>query len=276
MKVRDAIVAPEDHVIIELDYSQLETYCLAGLTDDETLVDELIAGADLHTENAKSWKKREEITPAERRAAKGMTFGLAYGETAYGMAYTKDLPKEECQEFIDAFYAKYEMVEAWHNGLAVQAEEQGEPSDIRVQSYPVKEWVMEMPYGKRYTFRQDVKTKKDRRGGERLDISFKPTYLKNYPVQGLASDLIRFALAKLWTSGRWRDLFKLCNTVHDSIIIMAHVDKAAEAARYVKIIMESAALEVYTQLGGRWPRAMGLRVDVEYGTKWSEMTGLEV
>ena len=88
MKIRDAIIAPPDHVIIELDYSQLETYCVAALTFDEVLVDELIRNVDLHTAAAQDWLKKEDISPDERRRAKALRFGLAYGATPHGLFHT--------------------------------------------------------------------------------------------------------------------------------------------------------------------------------------------
>lgn len=271
MKIRDAIVALEGHYIVELDYSQLEVYCLAAITGDEALIDTLNEG-DFHANNLKAWIAADNgnAEGKSRKMAKAISFQLQYGAQAKGMSDKLGIPKKECQSFIDGFYDTYDQVRAWHTGLVTAAENGGVQAKERVQGYPVKEYRFESGYGKGYLFRQLVRDS----WNFGVRVYFKPTFLQNYPVQGLASDIIRFALAALWRS-RMCAPYKVANTIHDSIKITCKKERLTESVAWVTKVMKETPILVLRELGFHWPEGLELKVDVEYGTRWSEMTVLE-
>lgn len=275
MKVRDAVIALPGHKIVEIDYSQLETYCLAAVSNDARLIECLIRGDDLHDQNLKAWIDADggNAEGKDRRGAKGLSFGLAYGETSWGMERSKGVPKAAGQAFIDGYYVTYPGVQDWHTTLVEDAANEGAPSNIKVEGIPVREYYLDTGYGKRYYFTQDVRQNK--RTGN-WETTFKPTFLKNYPIQGIASDIIRFALSELWrvrhTLLKGRGF--LINTIHDSILLMvreAHMALVLEVER----LMTHVPLTKLRQLGFVWPEGLPLRVDSEVGNIWTDMYGFE-
>lgn len=274
LKIRQAFVAPDGAYSYEFDYSQLETYCLAALAEDSVLVQELKAGADFHTLNAAFWKGKgpEEVTKAERRGAKSITFAMAYGAGALSIAERTGMSREEVQRFIDRFYAKYQGVAMWHENLVRWAQEQGYPVDLKVDGFPIKEFKLQYPYGKAYTFREEV-----RHFRGRTETSFRPTFLKNYPVQGIASDIIRMALAQIVRRRReiFSASFRPTNTVHDSNKFIGLGD-VTEQVRKVKDIMENYPVKRLRELGFNWPDGLSLKVDVERGKNWLDTEKVSV
>ncbi len=275
MKVRDAIIALPGYVIVEIDYSQLETYCLAAMSHDEHLIKCLIRGDDLHSQNLQAWIEADggNAEGKDRRGAKGLSFGLAYGETAWGMEKSKGVPKEAGQAFIDGYYKTYPGVGEWHQDLIDGAASKGTISDVKVQGIPVKEHLLDIGYGKQYYFTEDVRYNK--RTGK-PETSFKPTYLKNYPIQGIASDIIKFTLAELWR--RRPTMLKgrgfLINQIHDSILMLVKrgcLDLIPEVER----LMAFFPITRLRQLGFNWPEGLPLRVDTEVGHVWTDMYGAE-
>lgn len=274
LKIRQAFIAPVGAYSYEFDYSQLETYCLAVLAEDSTLAQELEAGTDFHTLNASFWKGKapEKVTKEERRDAKRITFSMAYGAMAKSIAARVGMMREEVQKFIDGFYNKYQGVARWHENLVHWAKEQGYPVDLKVEGFPIKEFKLEYPYGKAYTFREEV-----RHFRGQTETSFRPTYLKNYSVQGIASDIIRMALAEIVRHRReiFSVSFRPTNTVHDSNKFVGFGDVRAQV-RKVKDIMEHYPVDRLRMLGFNWPEGLHLKVDVERGRNWLDTEKLFV
>lgn len=275
MKVRDAVIALPGYKIVEIDYSQLETYCLAAMSHDAHLIKCLIRGDDLHAQNLEAWIAADDgnAEGKDRRGAKSLSFGLAYGETPWGMERKKGIPRKEAQAFIDGYYATYPGVHDWHDDLVNDAANQADISDLKIEGIPVKEYVLYSGYGKSYYFTEDVRNNK--RTGK-AETSFKPTYLKNYPIQGIASDIIRFALAELWRVRRamLHGRGFLINTIHDSILLMVK-DEHMALVPEVERLMCHVPLAKLKSLGFNWPRGLPLRVDAEVGNIWTDMYGAE-
>lgn len=105
-----------------------------------------------------------------------------------------------------------------------------------------KRGTWQAPGGTTYEFRQYPKTKWV--DGQRIDLmEFKPTQMRNYPiqgesgffVQGIAGLVVRWLLSKNFYDG------KVCiiNQVHDALYLDCHKDVLQEVASTVKVIMES-------------------------------------
>ena len=70
---------------------------LAHLAEDPGLIDAFDRGADVHTATAaKVFDVDEaEVDDAQRRFAKVVNYGLAYGMEAYGLGQRLDIPTDE-------------------------------------------------------------------------------------------------------------------------------------------------------------------------------------
>lgn len=179
-------------MLIQADAAALEIRVAAFLSQDETLIREIVEELDIHTDN------QTRFGLPSRLIAKIFVFRLLYGGSAYSYANDPEfmeISKSEkyWQEVIDAYYDKYKGIKKWHIKLVREAVETG-----KVIS----------PTGREYRFQQ-------------YNGNYKDTQIKNYIVQGTGADIM--ALARVSFFNRLKKLnYKECllvNTVHDSIVI---------------------------------------------------------
>ena len=202
--------------LVEFDFSQIEVYALAILSGDKTLQNDLLSGIDLHRTRAAMWLKKDpsKVTPEERRKAKVMTFQLQYGSGAANMARSLNIPQTEAVEFIYAYYKRYPEIARMH---ALYTKEILETSDYTdgdksSRGIPCRRGILTMAWGKVYTF---IECDIPWRPG---DVDFSPTEIANYPVQGLAMDIMHIFLAQLGPLLAKYPKILLVNAVHDSVL----------------------------------------------------------
>ena len=179
-------------MLMQADAAALEIRVAAYLSQDETLIREIVEELDIHTDN------QTRFGLPSRLIAKIFVFRLLYGGSAYSYANDPEfmtISKSETywQKVIDAYYEKYDGIKRWHVRLLREAVETG-----KVIS----------PTGREYVFQE-------------YNGSYKDTQIKNYVVQGTGADLM--ALARVSFHNRLKKLnYKDCllvNTVHDSIVL---------------------------------------------------------
>jgi len=182
-------------MIVNCDAKALEVYCGAYLSRDKVMMQELLDGLDMHTNN------QEAFNLPSRLIAKVLMFRIMYGGSGYSFAHDPDFTDVSSSEKywtnkIEVFYDKYKGFRKWHETIVKEAVQNGK---------------LVMPTGRVYTF----ELKKDFRG----ELKAPETIIKNYPVQGLGADLMsiaRVSFAKRFKAQKIRGL--QVNTVHDSIV----------------------------------------------------------
>ncbi len=275
----------KDGVILTFDYSQLEVVLLAFLSQESLLMAELWHGADVHLLNAALWKGFTEKECAEwkedqkiletnkdykerhphiagiRKKAKVMTFQLTYGAGAHKMAAVLRIPVDEAEEFINKFYSKYPQIKVFHdiliNSVNRNAYRPKEGDNRMLESY------LRMFNQKQYYFRQTKWKEK---------VKFKPTQIKNYPMQGMAADLMHKVTGIVH---RWlkyesgvADKAYLINQVHDEVVIDAHKDVVHLIQDPVKNIMES--VDSLFQRDYNTKINVPIRVSVSQASNWGD------
>ena len=181
-------------MLVNVDGRAIEWLCASYLSQDETAIDEIIRAIDQHTAN------QERFGLPSRLIAKTFVFRLIYGGQAYSYANDPDFTGVSTSErfwqgVIDEFYNKYSGIAKWHTALVSEASSTGR---------------LRMPTGRFYNFNS---TQRGR------DLVWPRTKILNYPVQGLAADLIaiaRVSFRRRFLSGNFTG--KLINTIHDSIV----------------------------------------------------------
>lgn len=262
-----------DGVLLESDFSQLEVVGLAALSLDPVLIEDLLAGRDMHRYFAALRYNipEEEVSKHQRSETKKQTFQLQYGSGAENMARKLGLTKEACQQFIDMYYARYKGVKRWQESVAEAVYASRRPtSDLTPAGQPRGIGHYESPTGRIYTFfEQDPpEWKKDR------TPSFSPTQMKNYPVQGSATaDIMAVFRARLYRKllfSSIRQDVKLINTVHDSIMADC---KTKEAALKLKVMNEEIAdslVEIMMETWGlRCP--VPFKIETKVGPSWASL-----
>jgi DNA polymerase-1 len=239
-EMRRAFVAEDGYGLLTADYSQIELRVLAHLAEDPGLIDAFERGADVHTTTAAAvfGVPEAQVDDAQRRFAKVVNYGLAYGMEAYGLGQRLDIPTGEAAKILDAYFGSFPNVKTYMQQTVREARERGYTTTI---------------FGRR---RQITELASDnfriRQMGERM--------AQNAPVQGSAADVFKLAMIQLdaaleASSSRSRMLL----TVHDELVLEVPTRERKKVEATVRDVMENV-----TEL--RVP----LVVDIGFGPNWAE------
>lgn len=268
-KIRECFTSRfDDGWIVEADYSQLEVIALAYLSDDEQLRADILEGVDMHWENAKKLFNVATPTPQQRKIAKALSFQLQYGAGYKSMAASNNITEEVAKNFIEIYYNRYPAVGNWQQDNIDRVKAHRKPSTYRTSmGYPAGYAVLTSITGRCYGFIEDDTFE----GGGKT--AFRPTQIKNYPVQGLATgDIVPMMVGKLNREIIDQGLMhhvKLINTVHDSVVMDVSDMALARACTIAKTVLESAPKVIEEVFNIKFD--MPLPVGVSYGRNWGSM-----
>lgn len=252
--------------IVEEDYTALEVVTLAAFSQDKNLIGALLNGTDMHCmrlskklnepyeDVLKKCKDENHPQHAEysrmRTDIKPPSFAYQYGATAMGIAFSTGMPLAEAEAFIKNEKELFPEVESFYDqkitpvvfANTTQHREMCDDQSWRV--YGRGYW--QSPGGTCYEFRQWPKTVTTYEQGRRMRVEvmdYKPTQIRNYPiqgesgffVQGICGQVIRWLIANDFFGGR---VFVI-NTVHDAIYLDCHRSVLDIVCGGVKQIMES-------------------------------------
>ena len=250
----------KDGKMIEADYSQLEVVVQGVLSADRQLCEDLRNKVDFHCKRiaiqSKYGKTYEEVVElctnedgpeykiwkAIRTKTKIFSFQRAYGAGASLIALSTGMTVDEVKELIAAEEATYPGVKLFNEEVekAVQASAvpfQDPMSDFQ-KTYRRGYWTA--PTGCIYSFRSwEAPDFMKERG---YTDTFKPTELKNYPVQGTGGEIVQGICGRLWrhfvSNDNYGGKAVLCNTVHDCIWVDSSKEVSEQVAKDMKRIME--------------------------------------
>lgn len=283
-----------DGKIIQSDFSSLEIYIQAILTDCKQLVADLKAGMDLHCKRlstklgvpydevvrkAKGYKlpdgtrvEAEKEWDYLRTGAKVFSFQRAYGAGAQNISDSTGMPIEDVLALIEAENAMYPEIDAYFEARTEEIKKNRRPAGIVVPHPQVRGVTCALgrsfartPDGKVYSYMESPSPEYLVKRG--VMASFSPTEIKNYEVQGEGGE---WAKAALWLAVRYfysRRNFDgrglLVNQVHDATYADAHKDVALEVAAALHACMEGASdlMEWYFD----WPLQLPVPSDTTWG-----------
>src|SRR5881409_2078635 len=126
-EIRSAFVAEQGYRLLSADYSQVELRILAHVSGEPKLREAFARGEDIHTATAAEvlGKDPATLTKDERNVAKMVNFGIIYGISAFGLSENLEIPREEAQTYIDAYLARFPMVQDFIERTIEQAERDG-------------------------------------------------------------------------------------------------------------------------------------------------------
>lgn len=217
--IKKAFIPSDGNVLVSADYSQIELRLLAHLSGDEQLIDAFNHGEDIHAITASQILgiPVEEVTPAQRRDAKAVNFGIIYGISGYGLAENLSIPQYKAKEFINNYFVSHPKVRAFMDGCIKDAKERGYSltmlgrrrnlSDLNASNYMV------------------------RSSAERMAM--------NTPLQGSAADIIKIAMIRV--EKRLENMkSKMILQIHDELIIDTAKDEEEEVKKILSYEMEHA------------------------------------
>ena len=220
--------------IMEADFAQLEFRTAAFLAQDETAMDEIATGFDVHSYTAQVISDAGQ--PTSRQEAKAHTFAPLFGATGYGRSKAE-------QSYYEHFTQKYKGVAAWHKNLADEAIRFNKITNVS---------------GRQYAF-PDV----TRRSNGSVSHF---TMIKNYPVQGFATgDVVPVVLNEMHK--RLQSMQScLVNTVHDSMVIDIHPDEVQQVIDMVNDMNDGLADLVANTYGVHMN--VPLLLEAKIGNNW--------
>ena len=127
-KIRAAFIPRNnDHIILSSDYSQIELRIMASICGEQTMISAFNNGEDIHRSTAALVfaVELDEVTADMRRKAKEVNFGILYGIGAFGLGNRLGLPRNQAQEIIDTYFAKFSKVQEFIHDSKQKAKEEG-------------------------------------------------------------------------------------------------------------------------------------------------------
>ena len=127
-RIRDLFVAGAGfESLMTADYSQIELRIMAHLSGDEGLLQAFERGEDLHTTIGAEvfGVKPSEVDAQMRRTVKAMSYGLAYGLSAFGLGQQLDISPREAQELMDKYFLRFGGIRNYLESVVVQARKRG-------------------------------------------------------------------------------------------------------------------------------------------------------
>ena len=239
-RIRQAFIAPKGSQILAADYSQIELRIMAHNSQDPGLLRAFQSGLDIHQATAAEIfaVDLDLVSAEQRRSAKAINFGLIYGMSAFGLTRQLGITRQNAQEYIDLYFARYPQVKVYMDTIRNQAKKDGFVKTV---------------FGRRlYLPDIDSSNYQRRQYAERSAI--------NAPMQGTAADIIKRAMIDLQQ--------RLAKESIDAKIIMQVHD---ELVLEVKDNSLDAVTELVTEAMGKAADLdVALKVDLGVGKNWDQ------
>jgi len=237
-EIRKMFISPENKVLIDADYSQIELRVLAHVAGDENMISAFNSDADIHSTTAAMVFNLplEEVTAAERTRAKAVNFGIVYGIGEFSLSQDLKIPIKLAKTYIEDYLKTYPKIKEYMENTINCGRENG--------------YVKTMFERRRYLPELKATNKNIQAFGERMAM--------NAPIQGTAADIIKIAMVNVYNKLKENNLrARLILQVHDELIIEAPEDEESAVKEILKTEMENAAnLNV------------PLKVDMNTGKSW--------
>ena len=241
-RIREAFRhGPEYAELLTADYSQIEMRIMAHLSGDPGLIEAFNAGEDLHRfVGARVFSvDPADVTNLMRTKVKAMSYGLAYGLSAFGLSKQLRIERAEAQQLMREYFERFGAVRDYLRGVVEQA---------RIDGYT------ETIFGRRRPF-PDLSSPNRvlRENAERAAL--------NSPIQGSAADIIKIAMSRVEADIAARGLqSRMLMQVHDELIFEVADGESDVLEGIVRDRMASAAdllvpLDVQIGRGANWDDA---------------------
>ncbi len=241
-RVRNGFVAAPGHLLLSVDYSQIELRVVAHMSKDQRMLDAFRAGQDIHAATAAAINNiaLEQVSSDQRRHAKAINFGLIYGMSAFGLSRGTGLTLGEAENFVREYFNDFPGVKQYLDGIRVLAARQG--------------YVETLLGRRRYFPNLANPVNINMRNREEREAI-------NAPIQGTAADILKIAMIQLLPALKTSGLkARLLLQVHDELVLEAPQEEIPETAALVQKIMSGAV-----QL------SIPLVTDAKCGVNWGNM-----
>lgn len=271
--LKNSVVAPPDHVIINCDSSQIEARVLAWLAGQEDLVKQFANGEDVYSVFAsKVYKKPvSKKDPVERFVGKTCVLGLGYGTGAKKLQHTlktqppgADLPEAECKRIVDLYRQTNGKIPAlWHECDLALNHLISWPKGTK--EYPLGQhkclWITEQ--GIRLPNGLHIRYPKLRKENDRYIYTSRKgivgiwggAMVENV-VQALARIIVGEQMLEIRKQG-----YRPVLTVHDAAVIVAHKNDVEQAVATITTVMSTPPA---------WATGLPVACEAKYGESYGD------
>ena len=238
-RIREGFIVGEGfESLMTADYSQVELRIMAHVSEDEALIQAFRSGEDLHTTvAAQVFGVRPSDVDAEmRRQIKAMSYGLAYGLSAFGLAAQLGITSQAARDLMDEYFSRFGGIRDYLQNVVERA---------RVVGYT------ETLLGRRRYLPDLTSDNRQRRDmAERMAL--------NAPIQGTAADLMKVAMVRVGDALRADGMTsRLVLQVHDELVLEIAPGEQAKVTEIVRHHMGAAMdlrvpLDVSIGVGRSW------------------------
>jgi DNA polymerase-1 len=227
--------------LLTADYSQIEMRIMAHLSGDEGLILAFNEGEDLHrfVGSRIFGVEPAEVTPIMRTKVKAMSYGLAYGLSAFGLSKQLRIESSEAKQLMADYFSRFGAVREYLRNVVEQA---------RVDGYTETIFGRRRPFGDLTSNNRVL-----RENAERAAL--------NAPIQGSAADILKIAMLGIAQDFRDRELgSRMLMQVHDELVFEVAPGELDEVTEIVRDRMGHAAelrvpLDVQIGTGENWDQA---------------------
>ncbi|MGW0389595.1 DNA polymerase I [Streptomyces sp. NPDC003042] len=238
---RGFVVGEGYESLMTADYSQIELRVMAHLSEDEGLIEAFATGEDLHTTVASQvfGVERSQVDAEMRRKIKAMSYGLAYGLSAFGLAQQLNIEPAEASGLMKTFFERFGGVREYLGRVVDEARATGYTATI---------------FGRRrYLPDLNSDNRQRREAAERMAL--------NAPIQGTAADIVKVAMLRVDKAITEAGLkSRMLLQVHDEIVLEIAPGEREQVEELVRREMGAAvelraALDVSVGVGPDWESA---------------------
>ncbi|MET8128563.1 DNA polymerase I [Streptomyces sp. NPDC005065] len=238
---RGFVVGDGFETLMTADYSQIELRVMAHLSEDVGLIEAFTSGEDLHTTVASQvfGVDKSAVDPEMRRKIKAMSYGLAYGLSAFGLSQQLNIEAGEARGLMDTYFERFGGVRDYLHRVVEEARATGYTETV---------------FGRRrYLPDLNSDNRQRRETAERMAL--------NAPIQGTAADIVKVAMLhvdRALTDAKLTSRMLL--QVHDEIVLEIAKGERKQVEEILRHEMSTAVqlrapLDVSVGVGADWESA---------------------
>jgi len=275
--LKNAIMAPSGHYIVNCDSSQIEARVLAWLAGQEDLVKQFAKGEDVYSIFASKIYERpvSKENPVERFVGKTCILGLGYGTGAAKLRHTlktqppgADLDEDKCQAIVDLYRdTNAEIPKLWRECdkalkhlMAWPTTDEGEQGNNYYLGKPecvsVEPTGLRLPNGLyiRYPgLSIDPNTNKTTYNSRKGKVSIWGGAVVENVVQALARIIVGEQMLML------KEKYRPVLTVHDAAVLVVPEHELEEALVFITQVMSTAP---------SWAKGLPVACEAKYGRSY--------
>jgi DNA polymerase I-like protein with 3'-5' exonuclease and polymerase domains len=271
--LKNSVVAPPGHVIINCDSSQIEARVLAWLAGQEDVTKQFANGEDVYSIFAtKIYKKPiSKANPVERFVGKTCVLGLGYGTGAKKLQHTlktqppgADLPEDECKRIVDLYRsANHKIPALWHECDLALNHLAAWPAGAKDYALGQHKCVWITPQGIRLPNGLHIRYPKLRKNNDRFIYESRKGIQSIWGgamVENIVQALARIIVGEQMLEIRRRG-YRPVLTVHDAAVIVVKKGEQEQAVKAITTVMSTPPA---------WAPGLPVSCEAKYGVSYGD------